>query len=63
MKTKALSPSPVYLLPLTYSPFLTASFLFPLTSYHLQLQYQVKNQVGMETNSENRGAFGKRGER
>jgi len=63
MKTKALSPFPVYLLPFACSPFLTAFFLFPLTSYHLQLQYQVKNEVSIETNSENKRAFGKRGER
>lgn len=55
MKTKALSPSPVYLLPLACSPFLTASFLFPLTSYHLQL----KSQVSIDRDSENKRAFGK----
>lgn len=55
MKTKALSPSPVYLLPLTCCLFLAASFLFPLTSYHLQL----KSQVSMGQDSGNSGVFGK----
>ncbi|MBI4284161.1 MAG: hypothetical protein HY663_06810 [Chloroflexi bacterium] len=55
MKTKALSPISVHLMPLACSPFLTASFLFPLTSYHLQL----KSQISIDHDSENKRAFGK----